>query len=123
MKPVNVRYESGTTLIEALVAILIFSIGILAIAGLQANAVQTTRDAKFRADASFLANQTLGRVWGDPANLSGFVETDTEISDLPDGKRTVEVDGNRVTVTLTWKLPGDADRRNFVVTGYVSING
>lgn len=114
--------QQGATLIEALIAILIFSIGILATVGLQAMALQSTTDAKYRADASFLANQTLGRVWGDPTNLASFVETDAAVAELPNGKRTVEVNGNRVVVTLTWQLPGNPDPHSFLVSTYVNIN-
>jgi len=50
-------------LLEALISILIFSIGILAIIGLQAAAVKASSDAKYRSDASLLANQLIGQMW------------------------------------------------------------
>jgi type IV pilus assembly protein PilV len=43
-------------LLEALIAILIFSFGILGLVGLQANAINLSTDAKYRADAALLAN-------------------------------------------------------------------
>lgn len=55
--------QHGVMLLEALVAILIFSIGILAIVGLQANAIKLSNDAKYRSDASFMANQLIGEMW------------------------------------------------------------
>jgi len=58
----NVR---GFTLLEALIAILIFSFGILALMGLQATAISDVRDAKYRADAAFLANAIIGAMWSD----------------------------------------------------------
>lgn len=119
MKP-SVLKQKGATLLEVLIAILIFSVGILAIVGVQALATRVTTDSKYRADASFLANQALGRVWGDPANIANFGETETTVTELPGGKRSVEVNGNRVTVTLTWQLPGEANKHNFVATGYVT---
>lgn len=112
--------QNGATLLEVLIAVLIFSIGILAIVGVQALATSVTTDSKYRADASFLANQALGRVWGDPGNVASFVETDTTIDELPGGKRSVAVNGNRVTVTLKWQLPGQESEHSFVTTGYVS---
>lgn len=57
--------QRGFTLLEALIAILIFSFGILALIGLQAAAINDVRDAKFRADAAFLANQIVGLMWSD----------------------------------------------------------
>ena len=113
--------QQGVALLEALIAVLIFSIGILAVIGLQATSVRLTTDAKYRADASFLANQALGRVWADPGNLAAYVEANTALADLPGGKRKVEVAGDRVTVTVTWQPPG-GDPHNFVVSGYVNVN-
>ena len=61
--------QSGFVLLEALIAILIFSFGILAIMGLQGAAISDVRDAKMRSDAAFLANQIIGYMWADdPAN-------------------------------------------------------
>jgi len=49
-------------LLEALIAVLIFSMGILAIVGMQASAVRATSDAKYRSDASMLANELIGQM-------------------------------------------------------------
>ena len=57
--------QAGIALIEAMVAIFIFSIGILAVIGMQAVAVRTASDAKYRADAAFLADQIIGQMWSD----------------------------------------------------------
>ena len=66
--------QGGSALIEALVAVLVFSFGILALVSMQTAAIKSTADAKYRADASFLANQIVGQMWGvDPAVLADFV--------------------------------------------------
>ncbi len=73
------RRQRGVMLIEALIAILIFSIGILGIIGLQASAVQQSTDAKNRAEAAYLADQLIGQMWsGDrtPATLVNLYDTD-----------------------------------------------
>jgi type IV pilus assembly protein PilV len=64
--------QEGLLLIEALVALLIFSLGILAIIGLQAQSIRQSSDAKFRADAGFLASQIIGYVWADRTNLAQY---------------------------------------------------
>lgn len=56
------REQSGVMLLEALIAILIFSLGILGVVGLQASAVKANRDAKYRADAGLLANELVGQM-------------------------------------------------------------
>lgn len=66
------RTQSGVMLLEALIAILIFSMGILALIGLQAQSIRNSSEAKYRADASFLANQVVGYMWADRANFSQY---------------------------------------------------
>jgi type IV pilus assembly protein PilV len=55
--------QTGSVLLEAMIAILIFSIGILALVGMQATAIATVSDAKYRSTAGFLANQVVGTMW------------------------------------------------------------
>ncbi|MDB5958650.1 hypothetical protein [Ramlibacter sp.] len=61
--PAGPRAQAGVMLLEALIAILIFSVGILGIVGLQATAVQQSSDARYRAQAAELAQQLLGQMW------------------------------------------------------------
>ena len=58
-----VSRQSGVMLIEALIAILIFSVGVLGIIGLQASAAKASVDAQFRSEAALLANELIGRMW------------------------------------------------------------
>ena len=64
-------------ILEALIAILIFSIGILAMVGLQTSAVNTVADSKYRSTAGFLADQMVGTVWAyrqiDPTAAASLV--------------------------------------------------
>ena len=115
------RLQQGATLIEALVAVLIFSIGILAVVAMQAFSVRAVTDAKYRADASFLANQALGRLWGDPTNLALYAEADVDVAGLPNGKRTVVINGDRATVTIRWQLPGEGAHQ-FVAETHINVN-
>jgi type IV pilus assembly protein PilV len=59
----QVGRQSGVMLIEALIAILIFSVGVLGIIGLQGSAVKVSTDAKYRSEAALLANELIGRMW------------------------------------------------------------
>lgn len=49
-------------LLEVLVALLIFAVGVLGLVGLQANAIQQSTQAKYRADATLLANELIGQM-------------------------------------------------------------
>ncbi|MBI3901543.1 MAG: pilus assembly protein PilV [Nitrosomonadales bacterium] len=76
--------QQGSMLLEALIAILVFSMGILAIVGLQATSVKLSTDAKFRSEASLLANQYIGAMWASDrtpatllANFQGGLGTDS----------------------------------------------
>jgi len=55
--------QQGSMLLEAFIAILIFSMGILAIVGMQASAVKSSTDARYRSEASLLVNELVGEMW------------------------------------------------------------
>lgn len=60
---IDKKSQQGVFLLEALIAILVFSMGILAVVGLQASAIKVSTDAKYRSDASLLANELIGQMW------------------------------------------------------------
>jgi type IV pilus assembly protein PilV len=125
------KSQAGVMLIEALIGILIFSIGILALIGMQGQAIRNTTDARYRSEAAFLATEVIGRMWIDIANLpkfdkdyaSAFAPRDdweTKVSvtmpgvDLTGATRpTVELDAttNEVVVTIIWQQPGETVTR------------
>lgn len=118
------RRQAGVMLIEALIGLLIFSIGILAMIGLQATAMRATIDAKYRSEASFLANEIIGVMWVDRANLASYATAScpgtttcnawkTRVETvLPQATGanapTIAVSGQQVTVTLYWQRPGES---------------
>ena len=60
-------------LLEALISIAIFSIGVLGLIGLQAAAIKNADDARQRAVAAFYGNQLISRMWADDrANLADY---------------------------------------------------
>lgn len=70
--------QAGVMLLEALIAILIFSLGILSLVALQATSIQLTSDAKYRTDASLLADKLIGQMWASgatPATLKANFES------------------------------------------------
>jgi type IV pilus assembly protein PilV len=135
------KSQAGVMLIEALVGILIFSIGILALIGMQAQAIRNTTDARYRSEAAFLATEVIGRMWIDIANLpkfdkdygSAFAARDdweTKVSatlpgvDLAGATRpTIELDAttNEVTVLIQWQQPGETVTRRLQMVN--RING
>ena len=114
--------QSGVMLLEALIGILIFSIGILAIVGLQAASVKNQADGKYRADASYLANQIIGQMWGDRTNLATYEHNRNPVVttaappscnpiSTPSGNANVTAWTNQVANTL----PGGATTRQQII--------
>jgi type IV pilus assembly protein PilV len=68
--------ERGMTLMESLVAMLLFAIGVLALVAMYANAIAFTGDARFRAEAAELANMALQRMASE-SKRDGSANIDT----------------------------------------------
>ena len=111
--------QSGVILLETLIAILIFSIGILALVGMQAVMISNSSDAKYRSEASFIAQKRIGELWANPTG--DLAEPGTDISSiLPGGTRTTEqVAVGEFIVTVTWQPPGNTD--DVVVHRHVAV--
>jgi type IV pilus assembly protein PilV len=102
--------QKGAVLLEALIAIAIFAMGILALVGLQATMLQNTTDAKYRADASYIAQQQIGRMWADPANAASYLVSDTSLLPpvLPSGKLTItQPVAGQFRVVVGWTAPDE----------------
>ncbi len=122
--PVTCGGARGSALVEVLVAVLLFSIGIIALVRLLGNSVEDVGEIEYRARAATVADETIGRMWLDRANLAGYVENAVALpaaEGLPNGTRTVTVAGNVVTVTIDWQPPG-APARTHVVAATLASN-
>lgn len=119
------KSQQGVAIIEAMIAILIFSVGVLGIVGMQATMAKNTADSKFRADASYFAQQTVGTMWADMepiSNLDNYLGVST-ISELPGGQLSVDktaviqddagiVVGGVFTIRVGWTAPGETAAAN-----------
>jgi type IV pilus assembly protein PilV len=140
--------QSGVMLLEALIGILIFSLGILAMVGMQAMSIRLATDSRDRTEASNLANQLVGLMWAQrgvnnvnlpsfayagvgtpPASLVAWVDETT--ARLPNadiyppivvfGASPLGVAiGTQATVTLRWKSPTDSTVHQYVLTAYIN---
>jgi type IV pilus assembly protein PilV len=103
--------QAGLTLIEVLVAILIFSFGLLGFVGLQARAIQYSAGAEDSNRAALLANELASQMLtAQSATLPAAAVTawqtrvsDATVAGLPNGAGTVSTTGNIATITLTWR--------------------
>lgn len=57
------RLQRGASLLESLVALVIFSVGTLGLVSMYATAVGTANDAQLRADAAAHANDLVNAIW------------------------------------------------------------
>ena len=132
--------QRGATLLEALIGILIFSIGILALVGMQALAIKHMSDAKYRSDAAFFANEIIGQMWVNrgslgttyafsgsgtpPAAINGWVTSiQNSLPGVTAAANTLPiiiVAGTTVTVTVRWQLPGGADVHRHITMAYIN---
>lgn len=130
--------QRGASLLEALIGILIFSVGILALVGMQALAIRQMSDAKHRSDASFYANEIIGHMWLNRGSLGSYAYAGggtppaaiaTWVTGVEGGlpgvtpalnHPTIAVAGTTVTVTVYWQLPGSPERHNHVTIAYIN---
>jgi type IV pilus assembly protein PilV len=132
--------QSGFILADALIGILIFSIGILGLVGFQAATVRIASDSNYRTNASYLAEQLIGEMWGDDKNtatlqanynspagakyLAWKATVDAASSGLPGvaaNPPTVSISAsNEVTITIFWQSPGEIAPHRFIMTARVN---
>lgn len=146
----SLKRQQGSVLLEALIAVLIFSMGIIALMGLQAVSIKNSVDAKYRADAAYLANQIIGQMWVDRSNLDAYAHYPAGANCAPTGaasalanvtnwltqttaalpgatgtKQQISVttplaNTRQVTVTVCWQGPQEAAPHNFVATAQIN---
>ena len=140
--------QMGYMLFEAMVSLLVFSIGVLGILGMVLVAVQNNTDAKYRIDASLLANELIGQMWADnrdpatlKANFEGGGGTDGPkytvwLNDIITNHRLPGVEANspnlpivgistvnntsQVDVTMSWHLPGESAPHSYRAVTQIS---
>jgi len=119
----NRNSQSGVALLEALLGILLFSIGILAVVGLQAVAVRTVAESQYRMEAGFLANDVVAQMWTNRGNLALYEysggapgailapwvnKVEGKLPGAVKNPPSIAIDGPVVTVTIFWQHPEEA---------------
>jgi type IV pilus assembly protein PilV len=142
--------QEGVMLLEALIGILIFSLGILALVAMQSVSVSSVSNARYRTEAAFLANDILGSAWLDRGNSGNGAGLDTYKypggnakpvaawvdkvkAQLPGAATyppTIEIaalgtgaltdPGRQITVTIQWRAPDAVMTSRHVAIGYIT---
>jgi type IV pilus assembly protein PilV len=106
----------GFSLIELLVVLVLLSIGLLGMVGLQARAVQISVGAEDSAHAALLASDIAARMWVErtvslPA--AAIEDWNDRVGDvarggLPEGQGRVDVSDGVATIRVVWRGPDQA---------------
>ena len=136
------RRQDGSYLLEALIAILIFSFGILGLIGLLGSSIRITNDARYRTEAANLASAMIADMWTMTA-----AEMDTQFGSggtklgawqakarvlLPSATTyppTVDLsqpglspESRTVVVTVFWQIPGEPEKHQHLMTAQIGKN-
>ena len=116
--------QSGSVLLEAFIAIVLFSVGMLSLVGVQAAALKHSSESKNRVEAAYLANQIIAQMWADnPANLASYVHNPTGGACNFGGGASANANvtawiGNAATYgTVAASLPGATAARQQITIG------
>ncbi len=116
------KLQSGSILIESLIATVIFSMGVLAMVGLQSTLTKNSSDNQYRAQAIQIAQTHLANMasFGFTANeYVNSVNSSLVSRQLPSGELSFTADNNSLyTVTVRWQVPGSR-RRTVQVSAYM----
>ena len=141
------KAQGGVVLLEALIGLLIFSLGVLALVAMQSVAVSNVSNAKYRVDAAMLADELINLMWvdrgtnlarvplyaypgGSAIKLQQWV---TKVKDPVIGLPKANTLGftvtttpilagttQQVTITLNWQAPDALVPSRYTVIGYIT---
>lgn len=135
--------QSGSVLLEALVALMLFATGIIGLIGLQAAAFSDVAQSKYRMEASFLANQIIASMWVDKsaqvpsyASIGGtktaawLAQVNNTLPGAATNPPTIVVTNKsdatgaryEVTVTISWVPPKDTVPHRYVGSAFINRN-
>lgn len=105
----NQLTQKGAVLLEALIAILIFSMGILAVAGLQTAMSKNTTEANYRSLAAQVVQKELSELMVNPTATR---VKDVPVPELPNGNLVMTQPATgRVNFVVVWQVPGKNARQ------------
>jgi type IV pilus assembly protein PilV len=109
--------QSGVSLLEVMIAVLVLAVGVLGAASLQLNAIRYSASAGYSTQAALAARDMLDRMRANPSALASYVSASVAGSCLPNpgGADIAAQDLADFTELISCELPaGDG---NIVVTG------
>lgn len=118
--------QRGSTLVEGLLAVVVFSVGLVGLLRLLSGAMVDGANAQYRSEAGLLASDLVGRMWTGDRSLAGLrlrfgdaaaaeyrdwqqrvQATLPGVSDSANAPQVSIGDARDVTITLGWLAPGE----------------
>jgi len=135
MKKLN-KNNKGFFILEALIAILIFMVGILGIMQLQVIQMQATADAQYRTQASYMAENIMSQIVIDKGNVDTFVDgsnpnysnwlgdLQTILPGVENNPPTITSNpaasgGILITIVIKWKAPQSEQISNYTLKSVI----
>ncbi len=143
--------QHGFTMLEVLISIVVLSIGLLGIAGMQATSMSNNHLAYVKTQAAILATDLADRIRANPDGLADYDGFDTRVAiadpgciaagctpaqlaqydlfqwqqpferdfkpALPNGRGSVTVNGQTVTISVLWTEPNNDALGRFQCAG------
>jgi type IV pilus assembly protein PilV len=133
-KAKRIHHQRGSSLLEGLLAIILFSIGLLSLLMLLSATLIESSNARYRIEASLLISDLVSHMWIGDHSLNGlktrFADTTsndyqswfTSVSNRLPGvsaksnapQITID-DARNVTVNIRWQIPGDSTSHQMIV--------
>jgi type IV pilus assembly protein PilV len=114
------RLQHGIALMECLMALLIFSVGLLGLLGLEARVMNISTNSENRNRAAMIAGEVANQMWLNntvsataPVVAAGANAADQTKGGLPGGAVTIAAVGgttNAADITVTWLEKSDANQ-------------
>ncbi len=106
-------------LIEVLVAVLLVTLGILGLVGMQSASVNMLSDTRYRMEAAGLVDELLARIWTETSALNVLPAYANDATALPadwllkvnrlpgaaDNPPLIEANNNEIVLTVRWQPP------------------
>jgi type IV pilus assembly protein PilV len=118
-QPPRRRVQRGMALMEALIAILVFTFGILGLIGLEASAINSAVDSDDRNRAALFGSEIASTMWLNGSVVVSNAQLTTWQTAIADPTKTGVANGtlaiatvagttNAADITITWKAPSRA---------------
>lgn len=134
------KNQQGLSLIEVLVAVFVFSLGILGLSSTQLVGLKASTGTNTRNQAEFLASDILERIRANRTNASSYeigpnapapknpkTVAQTDLNEwkrqinnvLQGGRGSIRLQDTRVTITLSWSSKGEQRKAQAVTENLI----